>query len=150
MKKIKLFIKPVLESKDIISFKLKSNVDIGGFQFKMSGFSDGFMYQFEDMGSIKSTMDINKKSLRKWYNMSIVDMYDFTINVNAFSGTILAFNLKGNYIKAGHNHLFSIPIKKNENGKKLEKYCIRELIVSDIFGNKLKRNMGETTECLII
>ena len=62
----KIFIKPFLDSRKSLSFKLKSNVEIAGIQFRMNGFSEANYYQFEDIGSIKRTSRI--KSIKNKLN----------------------------------------------------------------------------------
>ena len=52
--KIKISIIPILESDKLLSFKLRSNVNISGFQFNMSGFSSNHFYQFQDIGTLKA------------------------------------------------------------------------------------------------
>ena len=51
----KIFIKPFLDSRKSLSFKLKSNVEIAGIQFRMIGFSEANYYHFEDIGCINRT-----------------------------------------------------------------------------------------------
>ena len=140
MKKSKIFIKPVFENTKLVSFKLKSNVNIFGFQFRLDGFSESYFHQFKDIGTIKDEKNISE---RNWNKRSIIDMYDFSVLVNSSSGLIMAFSMNGNAIKSGHHHLFSIPIENNLDGKKLPRYCIRDLIISDGSGKDFKTLGGK-------
>ena len=132
----KIFIKPFLDSRKSLSFKLKSNVEIAGIQFRMNGFSEANYYQFEDIGSIKRTSRI--KSIKNKHNMSVVDAYDFNVVINSINGVIMAFSSTGDIIKPNHSFLFSIPYIINSKNRRLDKYCIRDLVISDKFANDIK------------
>ena len=134
----KILIKPFMDGDNFLSFKLKSNVNIAGFQFRMDGFSKHHYYQFKDVGTVKDNLKVRDKSSKNWMNRSIVDVYNFRVVVNSDTGILMAFSTEGSLIKPGHSHLFRIPIIKNDGKKILPMSCIKDLIVSDNKGNDFK------------
>ena len=135
-KKTKIYIKPSMQGNKLVSFDMKSNVDIYGFQFRLNGFSNNHFYQFVDIGNVKKSIKATRKNNKR--KDSIVDVYDFNVLVNNSEGLIIGFTTNGKKIKSGHTHLFSLSVKTNMDGMKLDKCCIKELIISDKYGKDLK------------